>query len=72
MNYPLKTMPNNLFERINNESVIKIVPSNDLGKPGYRWRWHGTKSNVFNSQEEALIRAINYLDESYFRFCPKD
>jgi hypothetical protein len=58
-------MTENLFRRINDESAIQIVPSEDSCQPGYCWKWEDATSGVFESQEAALISAINCLNDSY-------
>lgn len=60
-----------LFSRINEESAIQLVPSEDSCQPGYCWKWEDaipaafTGCGVFESQEATLISAINYLNDSY-------
>lgn len=59
-------MTDELFARINNESMIHIIEHDDPGEPGYIWQWRGKESEeVFDSQDLALIGAINYVSESY-------
>lgn len=61
-------MNDNLFQRINDESAIQIVKSENLYKAGYYWKvvkWQITEGRVYESQEAALISAINDLDECH-------
>lgn len=57
-------MTDELFARINNESIIHIVEHDDPGEPGYVWQWFSTQKEsdqVFETKESALINVINYL-----------
>jgi hypothetical protein len=63
-------MTDNLFQRINNESAIQIVQQNERDKPGYSWQWQTQEwqirnGSVFESEETALISAINHINEAY-------
>ena len=59
-------MSENLFQRINDESMIHIVEHDDPGEPGYVWRWRCKESDkVYLTQDSALIGGINHLSESY-------
>jgi hypothetical protein len=63
-------MADSLFQRINDESVIQIVRQDQLYKPGYSWEWQTHEwqirnGGVFESEEAALISAINHMNETY-------
>lgn len=61
-------MTNELFTRISNESMIHIIEHDNPGKPGYVWQcpWNCKESiDVFETQDSALIDAINYLSSSW-------
>lgn len=63
-------MTDNLFQRINDESAIKIVQQDEPEKPGYSWEWQNHEwqirnGGVFESEEAALTSAINYMNEAY-------